>query len=157
MQKPELKVDKEKLQTSMTYVFDAPCELVWKAQTDPKLIPQWWGPRNLKTTVEQMDFKVGGKWRFVHTDDKGERYVFFGEYKEITPPSKAVQTFEYEPFAGHVIVETMTLEEVDGKTKWTNVSQYANIEDLEGMIQSGMESGAVETVERMAEVLETLK
>jgi uncharacterized protein YndB with AHSA1/START domain len=157
MLKPELKVDKEKLQTSMSYMFDAPRELVWKAQTDPKLIPQWWGPRNLTTVVEQMDFKVGGKWRFVQTDPAGQTYAFFGEYKEIDPPNKAVQTFEFEPLAGHVIVETMTLEEVDGKTKWTNVSQYANIDDLEGMIQSGMESGAVETVERMGELLETLK
>lgn len=157
MQKPEFIVDREKLQVRMSYTYDAPREIVWKTYTDPKLIPQWWGPRNLKTTVEQMDLKVGGKWRFVHTDSQGQQYVFFGEYREIDPPHKSVQTFEYEPFAGHVIVETMILEEVDGKAKMTQVSQYANIEDLEGMVQSGMESGAVESVERMAELLETVK
>jgi uncharacterized protein YndB with AHSA1/START domain len=157
MPKPSFVVNKENLQVVMSHVFDAPRELVWKAYTDPKLIPQWWGPRELKTTVEEMDMKVGGKWRFTQTDPKGETYVFYGEYKELTPPSKAVQTFEFEPFAGHVIVETLTLEEIDGKTKMTTVSQYANIQDLEGMIQSGMESGAVEGVERMVELLQTMK
>jgi uncharacterized protein YndB with AHSA1/START domain len=157
MQKPSFEVDKENLQVKMGYTFDAPREIVWKSYTDPKLIPQWWGPRYLTTTVEEMDLKVGGKWRFIQTDPEGNKYVFYGEYKEIDPPSKAVQTFEYEPFAGHVIVETLTLEEVDGKTKMTTVSQFANIQDLEGMIQSGMETGAVEGVERMAELVATMK
>jgi uncharacterized protein YndB with AHSA1/START domain len=31
-----------------------------KLYTDPKLIPQWWGPRILETTIENMDVKTGG-------------------------------------------------------------------------------------------------
>jgi uncharacterized protein YndB with AHSA1/START domain len=159
MQKPSFVVDKEKLQVVMSYVYDAPRELVWKTYNDPDMIPKFWGPRNLTTTVEKMDVKVGGEWRFVQTDEKGEKFVFYGKYLELTPPKKAVMTFEFEPWAGHVITETMTLEEMDSKTKMTTVSQFENIQDLEGMISSGMESGAVESVERMAELLQikTLK
>jgi uncharacterized protein YndB with AHSA1/START domain len=49
----------------MTKVFDAPRELVWKAYTDARLIPRWWGPRYLTTRIDKMDVKPGGAWRFV--------------------------------------------------------------------------------------------
>jgi uncharacterized protein YndB with AHSA1/START domain len=50
---------------TMTRVFDAPRELVLKLCTDPNLIPQCWGPRSLTTTVDKMDMRPGGVWRFV--------------------------------------------------------------------------------------------
>ena len=52
----------------MTRVFDAPRELVFKACTDPNLIPQWWGLRGSTTIVDKMEVKPGGVWRFVQRD-----------------------------------------------------------------------------------------
>lgn len=156
MSKSEFTVDKEKLQTIQSRVFDAPRELVFKVYTDKELMPKWWGPRQYTTVVQQMDFEVGGKWKFVQKD-KEEEYAFHGEYLEIVPNEKITNTFEFEGFAGHVVTETYTFEAVEGdKTRIVAVSQFANIEDLEGMIQSGMEIGARETWERLAEVLPTL-
>ena len=60
-------------------IFDAPRELVFRAYTDPTLIPRWWGPSYLTTTVETMDVRPGGTWRYVQRDDKGNVYGFHGE------------------------------------------------------------------------------
>jgi uncharacterized protein YndB with AHSA1/START domain len=141
----------------MSRVFDAPRDLVFRACTDPALIPQWWGPRRMTTLVDQMDVRPGGAWRFVQTDADGSVYAFRGEYREVVPPERMVQTFEWEGMPGHISVETMTLEELDGKTRMTTHAVYATAEDAQGVVQSGMEEGARETWERLAELLSHLK
>jgi len=152
--KVTLPSDKEIL---VTREFDAPREVVFKAMTDPKLIPQWWGPRSDKTTVDKMDVRPGGAWRFVSTGPNGT-YAFRGEYREIVPSEKVVQTFEFEPMAGHISVDTATLTDLPGgRTLFTSRSVFSSKEDRDGMIQSGMESGLRETYDRFDEVLASLK
>jgi uncharacterized protein YndB with AHSA1/START domain len=137
----------------MTREFDAPRELVFKVMTDPELIPRWWGPARYPTRVDTMDVRPGGKWRFVSTGSDGEEFAFRGEYREITPPERIVQTFEFEPFPGHVSIETGVLEEKDGKTVFTTTSLFDSKEDRDGMLSSGMEGGAVETHDRLEQLL----
>ncbi len=133
----------------ITHVFDAPREMVWKAMTDPAAIPLWWGPRQYETTVDKMDVRPGGGYRFVQHDAEGTEHAFRGEYREVTAPERLVQTFEYEAMAGHISVETATLEEIGGKTTITIVSRFDSVEDRDGMINSGMEGGMRETYERL--------
>ena len=140
----------------MTRVFDAPRELVFRAYTDPEAIPLWWGPRRLTTTVVEMDVRPGGAWRFVQRDADGNEYGFHGVYREIVPPERVVSTFEFEGMPGHVAVDTVTLEEHDGKTTLTTRSLFDTVEDRDGVLQSGMESGAAESMDRLAELLATM-
>jgi uncharacterized protein YndB with AHSA1/START domain len=138
----------------MTRVFDAPRELVFKAMTDPKAIPRWWGPAVYTTTVEKMDVRPGGAWRFVQKSLDGNMFAFNGVYREVTPPERLVYTFEFEGMPGHVSMETITLEQLpDGKTKMTDLTRFDNVEDRDGMLQSGMEKGANESMERLDEYL----
>jgi len=137
-------------------VFDAPRERVWAAYTDPELIPEWWGPRRLTTTVDQMDVRRGGAWRFVCRDADGEEQGFRGTYREVTPPERIVQTFEWEGMPGHVIVDTVTFEDLGGRTKVTGTSLFHTTEERDGMLASGMESGLSETHDRLAELLAKL-
>ena len=76
-------------------IFDAPPERVFAAYTEPKLIPEWWGPRGVTTTVDKMDARPGGDWRFVCRDPDGET-AFRGTYREITPTERVSETFEWE-------------------------------------------------------------
>lgn len=152
----EFTIERDARQVVMSRVFDAPREVLFRVYTDPELYPKWWGPRDLQTTVEKMENRVGGEWHITQRDPEGNQYVFFGVTREFVPPERLVSTFEYEPFAGHVIVNTATFEDLGGKTLVTVTSQYDSIEDLEGMAQSGMESGARESWERLAELLPTL-
>jgi len=149
-----LVVERDQLAFTMSRIFDAPRERIWQIYCDPDLIPSWWGPSYLTTTVDKMDLKVGGAWRFVQKDTEGNIHAFNGIYKEIKPPERLVYTFEYEPMAGHISTDTIVLEALpNGRTLLTARTTFNSLEDLEGMLQSGMEGGAVETWDRLEALL----
>ncbi|MHB9032525.1 MAG: SRPBCC domain-containing protein [Anaerolineae bacterium] len=125
-------------------------ERVFEALTDPSLIPQWWGPARYKTVVEHMDVRPGGSWRFVQYDSDGREEAFRGEYRQVAFPEKLVYSFEYEGMPGHIAIETISLKEVDGQTRITDSLQFDSVEDRDGMVQSGMESGEIESYDRLA-------
>jgi len=149
----EAATDTKDRQVVMTHVFDAPRELVFKMYTDPSLIPEWWGPRGLATTVDKMDVRPGGSWRFVQRSQDGSEFAFNGVYREVMPPERVVDSFEFEGMPGHVLTETATLEEQDGKTLLTVTSVFETVEDRDAMLASGMEQGATESMDRFAELL----
>jgi uncharacterized protein YndB with AHSA1/START domain len=134
--------------------FDAPRELLFQAHTDRKLVEKWWGQRASKTTVDKLDLRVGGEWRFVQRNDNGDEYAFRGEYKEIKAPERLVNTFEWEGMPGHIVVDDMFLEEIGpGKTRMTTLSTFTTKEDRDGMLSMGMEEGANEGWEMLDELL----
>lgn len=137
-------------------VFDAPRDRVFAAFTDPKLIPEWWGPRDTTTVVEQMDVRPGGSWRFVIHHPDGRENAFRGTYREVASPERIVQTFEWEGMPGHVAVETATFEQLGERTKVTTTSLFHTNEERDGMLASGMEHGTNETYGRLDELLARL-
>lgn len=139
----------------VTRVFDAPRDVVFKAMTDPSVIPNWWGPRRYKTVVDRCDVRPGGQWRFLNVDDEGNEYGFHGVFHDVTP-ERVTQTFEFEGAPGHVALESMTLEEIDGKTKFVAQAVHQSVEARDAMVQSGMEEGARETYDRLDEVIQSL-
>src|ERR1700730_2048761 len=143
----------------ITREFDAPRELVFKACMDPKLISQWWGPRNLSTLVDKMDVRPGGEWRFINRDAQGQEYGFHGVYHDIQAPERIIDTFEFEglPETGHVAMETMKFEELPGgRTRLTLQSVFQSVADRDGALQSGMEEGLKDTYDRLAELLQKM-
>jgi uncharacterized protein YndB with AHSA1/START domain len=123
----------------MSRTFDAPRALVWAAHTEAEHLRHWWGRGNpLDVTI---DFRVGGAWRFVETAD-GTEHPFRGEFREISAPDTFTWTFEYEPMAGHIAVETYVFTEEAGKTTVTSTTRFTSQEDRDGMLQSGAEQGA---------------
>jgi len=137
----------------MERVFEAPRELVWRALTDPERIPRWWGKREHTMTVEEMDVRVGGRWRWVaHTPD-GDA-PFSGEYLEIEAPGRLVNTemFDVPPYnEGEPAIVIQTLEDIDGRTKLTSRSRFPSAEALEGALATGMVVGAIESWDRLEE------
>ena len=138
------------------HVFHAPRELVWKALTDSKIIPQWWGPEILKTTVDQLEIKPGGIWRFIQSEPDGTNYGFHGVYHDIIPFQRIVQTFEYEGMPGHVSLQILNLQEQDNITEATQTSIFQSVEDRDEMLNSGMEEGVIESHKRFTELLKKL-
>ncbi|MCL4473270.1 MAG: SRPBCC family protein [Actinobacteria bacterium] len=138
----------------ITRVFAAPREKVFNALTDPLLVPKWWGPRRFITIVDKMDVRPGGSWRFINRDSDGNEYGFHGVYHDIVIPELIVQTNEFEGMPGHVSMETAKLEDQGGKTRLTARAVYQSIEDRDGNLQAGMEEGASETYDRLAELVE---
>jgi uncharacterized protein YndB with AHSA1/START domain len=138
-------------------VFDAPRELVFKTFTDPELIPEWWGLRRTTTIVDKMEVKPGGAWRFVQRNEDGTESAFRGTYREVTPPERIVQTFEWEGMPGHVLVEIVVFEDLGERTKMVNTSLFHTTEERDGMLEAGMESGMNESHQLLDELLERLR
>jgi uncharacterized protein YndB with AHSA1/START domain len=136
-------------------VFNAPRERVWRAFTDPSLIAQWWG-RGHKLVIERLEVVRGGHWRFVEHGPDGV-HGFEGRYREVTPPTRIVQTFEWDGMPGHVAVETVVLVDLgDGRTRVVNTSLFHTTEERDGMLQSGMEQGLSQSYAALDRVLAKL-
>ena len=112
-------------------IFDAPRERVWRAMTDPKLVAQWWGRGN-KLVIERLEVEPGGRWRFVEHAAEGV-FGFEGEFREVDPPGRVVQTFAWDGMPGHLIVNTTTLESLEGgRTRLVTVSLFQSDESVSG-------------------------
>ena len=137
----------------MERIFDAPRDLVWKVMNDPERVTNWWGPQGYTTTVEEMDVRPGGRWRWINHTTGGEDAPFKGEYLEVVPPERIVQTqiFDVPGFDDRAAVETMVLEDLGGRTKATARTLFPSVEDLQGALATGMIRGALETYDRLAD------
>jgi uncharacterized protein YndB with AHSA1/START domain len=140
----------------MTRVLDAPRDLVFEAHSSCEHMTKWWGPRKYEVADCEMDFRDGGEWRIVHRAP-GEEHGFHGEFREIVRPERITWTFEYEGMPGHVSVQTVTFDEQDGKTTLTATASFDTVEERDAMLESGMEGGAAESMDRLAEYLEVLE
>ena len=136
----------------MQRTFAAPRDLVWEALSRPEHLRRWWGACDGGLTIDEMDFRVGGNWRFVTSGSHGE-HGFRGEYREIVPPQKLVQAFEWEGMPGHVSLETLTLHESEGQTTLTIHCLFDTPEDRDGMLASNMEQGAGESYDLLEKLL----
>ena len=153
MEKTNFTIEREKLEITMTRVFDAPRELLYEVFTDPKHKVIWWRCNTVTNVFVEMDVRPGGTWRIVQKNEDGKEYAFHGEYLEVVPPEKIVNTYEYEDIPAHIITETTLFEKQAGKTKLTLISSFQTIDDLEGMVNAGMESGSTESMEHIEELL----
>jgi uncharacterized protein YndB with AHSA1/START domain len=136
--------------------FDAPRDLVFRAFTDPELLVQWLGPRQYTMTIERFDVRDGGTYRYVHADDAGNAFGFHGVFHGEPSPDGFVQTFEFEGAPGHVSMDTLVLEERDGKTTVRTNSVFQSVEARDAMVQSGMAEGMNEGYDRLDELIVTL-
>jgi uncharacterized protein YndB with AHSA1/START domain len=136
-------------------IFNAKREQVWKALTEPQLISQWWGRGN-RLVIERFEFERGGHWRFVEHSDQGE-HGFEGRYREIVPIERIVSSFEWDGMPAHVLIQTMTLEQLaDGRTKLVSTSLFHTTAERDGMMHSGMEGGANQSYDALERVLSAL-
>jgi uncharacterized protein YndB with AHSA1/START domain len=143
-------------QIIVTREFAAPRDLVFRAYTEPDLLAQWLGPRDLTMTIDRYDAHDGGTYRYIHTAADGTEFRFRGVFHGDPAPHAIVQTFEYEGTPGHVALDSISLEERDGTTLVRTVSSFSSVEDRDYMVVEGMEQGVRESSERLDELLTTL-
>src|SRR5260370_29134766 len=149
MAKAEYVIEPGKQEIIITRDFDAPRELVFKAYTDPKLLPQWFGPREYTTIVDKMDVRPGGLWRFVQRNPSGDEFAFHGVHPDGVAPQRIVATFEFEGVPGHVRLQTVTLEPRGQKTRLVEQLVFQSGADRAGMGAAGMQRGSEGSMERM--------
>jgi uncharacterized protein YndB with AHSA1/START domain len=133
--------------------FDFPRDFVWDVYTDAVHMKNWWGPRIYDTVVHEFDFRNGGKWRVDNVSKDGkEVHPFKGEFSNIRPKTEFTWTFGYADFPPGT--ETYRFLDIGGgRTRIESVSHFPDVASRDGMVASGMEQGAIETYERLEEVL----
>lgn len=139
----------------LTRSFAAPPELVFTAWTTPAHVRQWWGCAQFRLTVCEVDLRPGGAWEYVMSTPGGGEYRFHGVYQEIERPGRLVYTECYaDPSCGNPEwLTTVTFEERGGKTWLTSHILHGSQESRDGHLKSGMESGVVETYNRLEQLL----
>jgi uncharacterized protein YndB with AHSA1/START domain len=137
----------------LTRVFDAPRHLVWDAFTKPELLKRWFGPRGWSLVVCEVDLKVGGGFRFVLRGPDGAEMGMRGTYREIVPPERSVHIESFDAYPGSDSQVTAAFVEQGGKTTLTATVLYPSQEVRDLVIKSGMEHGAAESYDKLAELL----
>ncbi len=140
----------------ITREFDAPAALVYRAWTDPELVPRWWTARRGTMQVCEIDLRVGGRWRYV-MDADGFEVGFHGEFREIVPGERLVQTEVFEGMPDAEALDTLTFEERDGRTLVTMVVTHELPEHRDAHIASGMEAGLQDALELLEETARSLR
>ena len=145
-------------QIQITRDFDAPRHLVFEAMTKPEHVKRWWGRlgEGYSVPVCEIDLRPGGAWRFVNRHPKGE-VAFYGEYREITPPTRLVFTEIFEQFPDSVSMVTAELADEDGKTQMTVTVRYPSAEVRDMVLASGMTRGAAISYDRLEDLVAELQ
>jgi uncharacterized protein YndB with AHSA1/START domain len=138
----------------MTRVFDAPRSMVWEAFSKPELLKRWFGPRGWSLAVCEVDLRVGGGFRFVMRGPDGRDMGMRGDYREIAPPERSVHMESFDDYPGESQVTGVFVEQ-GGKTTLTVTVLYPSREVRDIVIKSGMEHGAAESYDKLAELLAT--
>jgi uncharacterized protein YndB with AHSA1/START domain len=140
----------------VTRDFDATPAQVFRAYTDPKLVAQWLGPRDLEIDIEEYDARPGGRYRFVHHGGHlgDQRAAFHGVFHTVEPDRLIIQTFEYEGVPDEVKLDILRIQEVEGRTRVVGRSVFPSMEAREGALNAGMMQGMQESMERLTELLD---
>jgi uncharacterized protein YndB with AHSA1/START domain len=139
----------------MTRVFDAPRRLVWDAFSKPELLKRWFGPRGWSLSTCEVDARVGGGFRFILQGPDGQKMGMRGVYRELIPPGRSVHVESFDDYPGESTV-TAVFTEQNGKTTLTATVEYPSREIRDIVIGTGMEHGAAESYDKLAELLPSL-
>lgn len=139
-------------QIVLSRVFNAPRSLVFDAMTKPELLKRWYGCAGSSLVVCDVDLRVGGTWRHVVRLADGYEMGIRGVYREIVRPERLVSTESFDDYPGEALATLVFVEDA-GRTMFTNTLLYESREIRDAVIQSGMERGAGESLDRLAEVL----
>ncbi len=139
--------------------FDAPRELVFRAYTEPELVRRWWPGKRGEMSVAEIDLRVGGAWRYAMIAEGGFEVAFHGEFREIVPSERIVNTEVYEgapPGTGPALV-TVDLAEDGGRTRLRMLMELEDRETRDAIIESGMEGGLQEGLDILEQIAVELR
>jgi uncharacterized protein YndB with AHSA1/START domain len=142
------------VETQVSRIFRAPPERVFHLFTDAATLPYVFAPDPRSVTIEKLDFRKGGKYSIRVKLDDGSSVRFQGEYREIDPPRRVVNTFEVDTFPGASAVETDEFEPEGDFTRVTVRWKYLRQEDRDKMSGPDMERAVTAMWENVDALLE---
>jgi uncharacterized protein YndB with AHSA1/START domain len=148
----DVKKDLDALTMTITAQFDAGPERIWEMWSDPRLLERWWGPPSHPATFVQHDLSPGGRSSYFMTGPDGQKHHGWWEIKEVEPPRRLLiedgfaddGTFN-EDMPGPSSA-TVTITESDGVTTMSIESKFADRQNMEQLLEMGMEQGMSEAL-----------
>lgn len=156
-------VDKDNNTLTIRREFAAERQLVWDCYTKQELLDQWFAPKPFTTKTKSMDFSNGGHWHYAMIDQDGNHYWGYTTYNNINPIDSYATADAFCDENGKIDNDLPTAKwEVTFTDKGENsvvqtIVYYASLNDLETVINMGMEEGMMSTLEKLDELLLTLK
>ena len=139
----------------MTRDLAAPPAIVFAAFTTPAHVRAWYGPEGTQMTVCEIDLRLGGRWRFV-SRCRGMEVAFNGEYREIDPPRRLVQSEIYEAMPDVETMVTLDLAQRGAGAAMTVTIRHPSAQSRDGQLASGMEWGVRQSYDRLDALTRTL-
>jgi uncharacterized protein YndB with AHSA1/START domain len=144
---------------TVSRIFAAPHERVFRAFTEPEHLARWWGPEGWQTETRAHELAPGGLWLYVMRGPDGTESWGKTTYLEVAPPSRLVYRDAFSDPEGNIVegmpVMLITIEfaDSDGQTTVTSTTQFASDEDLQQVVAMGVVEGIRQTWERLAAYL----
>lgn len=139
--------DRENLEFTVVAEFDATPEQVWEVWEDPRKLEKWWGPPTWPATFNRHEFEEGGEARYFMTGPEGNKAHGYWRFKTIDQ-FKSIQIQDGfadengEPTDEMPTMDMrMTLENEGGRTRMATRTSFQSIEDLDKVLEMGMEEG----------------
>jgi uncharacterized protein YndB with AHSA1/START domain/predicted enzyme related to lactoylglutathione lyase len=135
---------------TITRVFDAPRQLVWKSWTEPEELAQWWGPAGWSTPVATvtMDVRPGGEFSLTSTNEEGAEMPVRGTYTEVEPPERLVLEEAAEGAWHEGAVSELRLIDLGGnRTEMRFRATIHTTDEMRGTAEAGLGG----TFDRLAE------
>jgi uncharacterized protein YndB with AHSA1/START domain len=149
----QITVDTEVPLVRIVREFDAPPEKVFRAHTDPDILVQWLGPKDVEMKIDHFDCRPGGSYRYVHIRGDDE-FGFRGCFHAVRPNELIIQTFEFEGVPDEPALGRLELEALEGgRTRLTTTSLVDSFAKRDAFVASGMEKGVREGYETLDELL----
>ncbi|SHF63234.1 SRPBCC family protein [Streptoalloteichus hindustanus] len=140
----------------MTRVFAAPRRLVFDAYTNPRHVPNWLlGPDGWTMPVCEIDLRPGGAWRYVWRREDGSEMEMTGQYREVAPPERLVNTESWGE-GWPETVNTVTFTETGGRTTMTTIVLFPTPEARDAALRTGMKDGASRSFDLLSDYLPTI-
>ncbi|TDU91046.1 uncharacterized protein YndB with AHSA1/START domain [Kribbella voronezhensis] len=137
----------------VTRDFDATPAQLFRVATDPDLVTQWLGPRNLEAEVVEYDVRPGGRYRYIHRDADGTEYAFRGVFHTVEQDALVIQTFEWEGAPGEVCLERASYTKTDTGVRLHTQTVFPSVASRDAAVESGMEYGIRDSYDRLAELI----
>jgi uncharacterized protein YndB with AHSA1/START domain len=131
----------------VTRSFDAPRDLVFRAHTDPQLVKKWLlGPPGWTMPTCEIDFRVGGRYRYGWAHPEQPGFEMTGTFQEIKAPARIVHV---EEFRGMEATITSLFTEQDGRTTLTMTMHFPSKAARDGAIKTGMTDGMEQSYRKL--------
>ncbi|MDB5377809.1 MAG: ATPase [Rubritepida sp.] len=147
----------EDLGFTITRDFDAPARLLFRACSEPEFLMRWFGPVGWPLTLCEVDFRVGGRWRFAMTGPSGvQNTPFGGTYLEIVPNERIVFDNTFEAPGAETMVMTFRFDEANGRTRLTHHTLFASPAMKAAHLGAGFEVGTNSGLDQLGDVLRAM-